>query len=127
MNFSRFFVDRPIFASVLSIIIFDASVCLLTWGSSSGAVLEAAARLSAAGRSIRVVVLRLLAPLRREALIAALDGAEQVLVIEQNDGAQLFRYLHSEQALPPEALSLARPGPLPLRPREIIDALPPES
>jgi 2-oxoglutarate ferredoxin oxidoreductase subunit alpha len=105
----------------------SGNICLLTWGSSSGAVLEAAARLSAAGRSIRVVVLRLLAPLRREALHEALDGAEQVLVIEQNDGAQLFRYLHSEQALPPEALSLARPGPLPLRPREIIDALSRES
>ncbi len=105
----------------------SGSTCLVTWGSSSGAVLEAAARLTAAGISIRVVVLRLLAPLRREAFLEALHGAEQVLVVEQNHGAQLFRYLHSEQALPPRALSLARPGPLPLRPREIIDALPPES
>ena len=105
----------------------NAAASSRTSTSSSGAVLEAAARLTDAGRSIRVVVLRLLAPLRREALLEALNGADQVLVVEQNHGAQLFRYLRSEQALPPQAISLARPGPLPLRPREIIDALPTES
>jgi 2-oxoglutarate ferredoxin oxidoreductase subunit alpha len=70
---------------------------------------------------VRVVTLRLLAPLRREALIAAI-GAAEVLVVEQNHSAQLFRYLHSERALPPAARSLARPGPLPLRPAEIVAA-----
>jgi len=33
-----------------------------------------------------------------------------------------LRYLHSERALPPAARSLARPGPLPLRPAEIVAA-----
>ena len=99
----------------------DGDLCLLTWGSSHGAVTEAAARLRAQSRPVRVVTLRLLAPLRHEALLAAIGGAE-VLVIEQNQGGQLFRYLHAERVLPAHARSLARPGPLPLRPAEIIAA-----
>jgi 2-oxoglutarate ferredoxin oxidoreductase subunit alpha len=94
---------------------------LITWGSSSGAVTEAAARLRGAGQAVRVIRLRLLAPLRRAPLIAAIDHAE-VIVVEQNHSAQLFRYLHAERALPPRARSLARPGPLPLRPAEIVAA-----
>lgn len=99
----------------------DGDLCLLTWGSCRGAVTEAAARLRAQARPVRVVVLRLLAPLRREALIAAI-GATDVLVVEQNHSAQLFRYLHSERALPADARSFARPGPLPVRPAEIVAA-----
>jgi 2-oxoglutarate ferredoxin oxidoreductase subunit alpha len=99
----------------------DGELCLLTWGSSRGAVTEAAARLRGEGQAVRVITLRLLAPLRRAALIAAIGDAE-VLVVEQNHGAQLFRYLHAERALPPRAGSLARPGPLPLRPAEIVAA-----
>jgi 2-oxoglutarate ferredoxin oxidoreductase subunit alpha len=44
------------------------------------------------------------------------------VVVEQNQGGQLFRYLHAERALPAWARSLARPGPLPLRPGEIVHA-----
>jgi 2-oxoglutarate ferredoxin oxidoreductase subunit alpha len=100
----------------------EGPTCLLTWGSSAGAVREAAQRLAAAGRPVRVVALRLLAPLRRNALAAVLEGASRILVIEQNQGAQLFHYLLGEQALPPHARPLARPGPLPLRPGAIVDA-----
>ena len=96
--------------------------CLLTWGSSAGAVLEAAERLSAAGLPTRAVVLRLIAPLPRRDLAQALAGCESILVVEQNQGGQLFHYLHAEQALPAWARSLARPGPLPLRPGEIVQA-----
>ena len=98
----------------------DGPLCLVTWGSSSGATREAALRLAAQGVHTRVVALRLLAPLQRDGLEKALAGAEQVWVVEQNDGGQLFRYLRSEAFLPVNALSLARPGPLPLRPGEIV-------
>ncbi|MBS1201578.1 MAG: hypothetical protein H6R22_87, partial [Chromatiaceae bacterium] len=43
--------------------------------------------------------------------------------VEQNQSGQLFHYLHGEQALPQSARSLARPGPLPLRPGEIVQAV----
>jgi 2-oxoglutarate ferredoxin oxidoreductase subunit alpha len=94
---------------------------VLTFGSGRGAVEEAAGRLRADGLNVRTIALRLLAPLQRAALVAAIGDA-RVLVVEQNHGAQLFHYLHSAQALPADARSLARPGPLPLRPGEIVDA-----
>ncbi|EIC21494.1 2-oxoacid:acceptor oxidoreductase subunit alpha [Thiorhodovibrio frisius] len=97
-------------------------LCLLTWGSSHGAVLEAAARLNASGRPTRVLGLRLIAPLQRAALHAATTGT-QVWVIELNQDGQLFHYLRSEAALPEGARSFARPGPLPLRPAEILTAI----
>ena len=101
----------------------SGACCLVTWGSAYGAVLEAAERLNAAGMPTRVIGIRLIAPLRRDHLLDALRGADHILVIEQNQGAQLFGYLLAQQALPANARSFARPGPLPLRPREIIDAL----
>ncbi len=97
--------------------------CIISWGSASGAAFEAAQRLTEAGRPARVVAMRLIAPLRRDELLQALDGAGRVLVVEQNQGAQLFHYLHSRQALPADARSYARPGPLPLRPRDIVAAI----
>ena len=101
----------------------DGDIALLTWGSSSGAVQEAAVRLDTAGFSVRVVALRLLMPLPRDALIKALAGCKRVWVIEQNHGGQLFYYLKSLGALPDGARSLAHPGPLPLRPGNIVAAL----
>ncbi len=96
-------------------------LCLLSFGALRGAVVEAAERLRADGWDVRSIALRLLAPLQCEALRAAI-GQALVLVVEQNHGAQLFHYLHAEQALPAAARSLARPGPLPLRPGEIVAA-----
>jgi 2-oxoglutarate ferredoxin oxidoreductase subunit alpha len=96
--------------------------CLLTWGSAAGAVFEAAERLTGAGIPTRAVALRLIAPLPQRDLAQALDGVSTILVVEQNQGGQLFHYLHAEQALPPWARSLARPGPLPLKPGEIVQA-----
>ncbi len=98
-------------------------IALITWGSATGAAHEAAERLTAAGRPARVIALRLIAPLRHAALAEALKGAEQILVVEQNQSAQLYHYLHAEQALPAGARSFARPGPLPLRPGEIVAAI----
>lgn len=98
-------------------------VCLITWGSAAGAVFEAAERLSAEGLGTRAVALRLIAPLRAVELAATLADAEHILVVEQNQQGQLFRYLLAEQSLPATARSLARPGPLPLRPGEICQAV----
>jgi pyruvate/2-oxoacid:ferredoxin oxidoreductase alpha subunit len=70
-----------------------------------------------------VVALRLLAPLRDDALRRAIADAETVLVVEQNQGGQCFRYLKSHDALPAHARFFGRPGPLTLRPGEIISAV----
>jgi 2-oxoglutarate ferredoxin oxidoreductase subunit alpha len=101
-------------------------LALITWGSSTGAVREAAARLTAHGSPARVIALRLLAPLPRDSLLQALEGATEIWVVELNHDGQLFHYLRAEDALPAPARTLARPGPLPLRPGEIVAALTPE-
>lgn len=94
--------------------------CIITWGSTAGAAGEAARRLDADGIPVKVIAIRLLSPLPRDAMAAELEGMEQVLVVEQNHGGQLFHYLHSLQLLPAAAGLMAKPGPLPLRPAEIV-------
>ena len=42
-----------------------------------------------------------------------------MLVVEQNHGAQLYRYLRAMVDLPGRPASFHRPGPLPLRPAEL--------
>jgi 2-oxoglutarate/2-oxoacid ferredoxin oxidoreductase subunit alpha len=101
----------------------EGNQCILTWGSSSGAVKETAQWLSAQGVQIKTISLRLLAPLQRDELKALLAGVEKILVVEQNHMGQLFHYLRAEGVLPASAVSLAQPGPLPLRPGRILRAL----
>ncbi|MGZ5251921.1 MAG: hypothetical protein ACXWIQ_16030, partial [Caldimonas sp.] len=47
----------------------------------------------------------------------------RVIVVEQNHGAQLFRWLRAMHDLPGRPASFHRPGPLPLRPAELMQAL----
>ena len=96
---------------------------MITFGSTTAAVREAVARVAADGVAVRLIALRLLAPAQPERLAAALDGVARVLVVEQNHGAQLYRYLRSMYDLPGSAASFHRPGPLPLRPGELAEAI----
>ncbi len=101
----------------------DGDCAVITFGSSTAAVREGVARAGAAGASLRLIALRLLAPAQPEKLAQALEGVERVLVVEQNHGAQLFRYLRSMYDLPGKPASYHRPGPLPLRPGELATAI----
>lgn len=101
----------------------EGDTCLVTWGSSTGAVKEATEWLLEQGKKVKVIAIRLLAPLQREQLVDALQGVGKVMVVEQNHSGQLFHYLKAESVLPSSAESLAQPGPLPLRPGRIIREL----
>jgi len=101
----------------------EGDLCLVTWGSTSGAVMEAAGRLEGQGVSVRVIALRLLSPLDPDRLRETIADATRTWIVEQNHGGQLFRYLRSLDALPAGTRSLARPGPLSLRPGEILSAV----
>ncbi|MEO8125374.1 MAG: 2-oxoacid:acceptor oxidoreductase subunit alpha [Burkholderiales bacterium] len=101
----------------------DAPLAVITFGSASGPVREAISRAAAQGVSVRLIVLRLLAPLREAAFAEVLRGVERVMVIEQNHGAQLLRYLRGTLDLPGRPASFHKPGPLPLRPAEVCAAL----
>lgn len=100
----------------------EGPLAVITFGSASGPVHEAARRASARGVPLKLVTLRLLAPLQPQVFARALAGVERVMVVEQNHGAQLLRYLRGLADLPRPA-SFHKPGPLPLRPAEICAAL----
>jgi 2-oxoglutarate ferredoxin oxidoreductase subunit alpha len=97
----------------------EGDTAILTFGSGIGAAQEAARRLATAGQPTRVIGLRVLSPLPKQALARALAGAKRVVVMEQNHGAQLYHHLLAHQAILPGSQSFARPGPLPFRPAEI--------
>jgi 2-oxoglutarate ferredoxin oxidoreductase subunit alpha len=97
----------------------DGETAIVAFGSTIGPARAPPRRLAAAGHPIRVIGLRVLAPLPLERLANALRGARRVIVVEQNHGAQLYHYLAGCKAIPAAAESVARPGPLPYRPLEI--------
>jgi 2-oxoglutarate ferredoxin oxidoreductase subunit alpha len=101
----------------------DGESAVLTFGSATAAVREAATRAAARGVKLRLIAIRLLAPARPEQLAEALKGVVRVLVVEQNHNAQFYRYLRSMYDLPGKPASFHRPGPLPLRPGELLDAI----
>jgi 2-oxoglutarate ferredoxin oxidoreductase subunit alpha len=98
----------------------EGDICLITWGSSSGVVNEAAKRLHADGLATRILAIRLISPLPEQLFQKALQGAERIAVIEQNRQGQLFHYLNSLKLLPDGARVFAQPGPLPIRPAEVV-------
>jgi len=46
-----------------------------------------------------------------------------VLVVEQSHSRQFYRYLRAYYDLPREVRIFNRPGPLPVRPAEILDRI----
>ena len=97
-----------------------AELVLITWGSTTDTVQQAATRLRQQGKSVKVVAIRLISPLQTDALKQAIAQALQVVVIELNQTGQLAHLLQSEQVLPHGTLVLCRTGPLFFRPGEIV-------
>jgi len=101
----------------------DGDAAVITFGSATAAAREAVARSAERGVDVRLIALRLISPSQPERMTKALEGVTRVLVIEQNHGAQLYRYLRSAFDLPGRPASFHRPGPLPLRPGELTEAI----
>lgn len=99
----------------------EGEVCLITWGSCSGVVKEAAQRLRADGMLVKTLAIRLLSPLPEQPFHIAIEQGKYLVVIEQNHQGQLFQYLNSLKLLPVGAHMLAHPGPLPIRVGEVVD------
>ncbi|OFX09368.1 MAG: 2-oxoglutarate synthase [Alphaproteobacteria bacterium RIFOXYD12_FULL_60_8] len=96
----------------------QGETAVITFGSTFGAAREALAR---TGGGFRHIGLRLLHPPQPAKMAAALAGVSRVLVVEQNHGGQLHKLLRAHHDLPGRVMSFCRPGPLPIRPREIED------
>jgi len=101
----------------------EATVAVVTWGSSTRPVREAIARLRREGLALRLIAVRLLWPLRPDAWADALAGVDRAVVVEHNHSGQFFGLLRSTCAPDAELISHAVPGPLPLRPGELADAI----
>ncbi|NKI34211.1 2-oxoacid:acceptor oxidoreductase subunit alpha [Wenzhouxiangella sp. XN79A] len=101
----------------------DGAAAVITWGSSTAAVREAVDRLRAAGCAVRCIALRLISPLPIDALRGALAGVERAVVVEHNHSGQLHRLLRANADWPCPLTAWHRPGPLPLRPGELVAAL----
>jgi 2-oxoglutarate ferredoxin oxidoreductase subunit alpha len=101
----------------------EGDAAVITFGSATGVAREAVARARAQGLPLRLIAMRLLAPALPERLTAALQGVSRVIVVEQNHGAQFYRYLRAHFETPGKLASYHRPGPLPLRPGELLQAL----
>jgi len=98
-------------------------IALLTWGSATGPAREAVRRARGAGRAVRLISLRLLLPAQPARLAAALVGVRRLLVVEQSHGRQFHKFLRANYDLPAEVAVISRPGPLPIRPADILACL----
>jgi 2-oxoglutarate ferredoxin oxidoreductase subunit alpha len=96
----------------------SGELAVVTFGSCTAPVREALSRLGP-DAGIRLVSLRLLAPLLCNPLRTALTGVRKVLVIEQNESGQLYSYLKGYACLPAMVDSLRRPGARQFNPGEV--------
>jgi 2-oxoglutarate ferredoxin oxidoreductase subunit alpha len=101
----------------------EGEIAVLTWGSTTGPVREAAARARARGVAVKAIALRLLAPAQPARLAALLAGVQRVLVVEQSHSQQFLGYLRAHYALPADMRILNQPGPLPIRPAAVLAQL----
>jgi 2-oxoglutarate ferredoxin oxidoreductase subunit alpha len=101
----------------------EGDTAILTWGSTCGPVSEALDRVRADGGDARLIKIRLLSPVQPERFAAALEGVKRVLIVEQTHSGQFYRYLRAHYDLPADVQVFAKPGPLPIRPAEIVDRL----
>lgn len=101
----------------------DGPLAIITWGSSLAPVAEAVEALTPEGIVVRVIAPRLLMPVQPERMARALEGVEVALVLEQCHGAQFFHYIRAFYAPECELHSVAHPGPLPIRPGDVISEI----
>jgi 2-oxoglutarate ferredoxin oxidoreductase subunit alpha len=101
----------------------QGTTAIITWGSTSGAVWEAAERLKSQGKKIKVIAIRLLLPASPAKLAAALKGVKRVLVVERSHSRQFHLYLRAHYDIAAQTRVFARPGPLLMTPGEIMQQI----
>lgn len=101
----------------------DGDLAVITWGSLTGAVREAIRRAAGDNIDVTLIAPRLLSPVLPNAFASALKGKSRALIVEQTHGGQFYRYLRAHYDLPSSVRVFNRPGPLPIKPGEIHDAI----
>ncbi len=100
----------------------EAGTILVGWGSTRGAVSEAAGALRAQGRSVAACHFRQPWPLRPDQFLSRLARAGQVVMVEGNATGQMARLIRSETGLHISRQVLRYDG-LPITPEFILRAL----
>lgn len=101
----------------------DAAIGVLAWGSSKGVVEETQRRLRNQGVEVAVMVPRRLSPLPTTEIQQFVDHLDSLLIVEMSHGAQFYRYLRSEVALPEKTSVTKRTGAAPFKVEEIMKAI----
>jgi 2-oxoglutarate ferredoxin oxidoreductase subunit alpha len=101
----------------------DAPIAVVSWGSVSGAVLEAVRAARAEGLRVKVMIPKLIFPIA-EAVYRDFFASVQVgLVVEQSHQGQLHRLLRMYVDMPAGVESFARSGSNPIVPTSILSRL----
>jgi 2-oxoglutarate ferredoxin oxidoreductase subunit alpha len=74
----------------------NPDLLLVTWGSSKGAVLEAASHLRSGGKKTATLYFPQVWPLVQEQFLSALQGARRVVSVEGNARGQLASLIRQE-------------------------------
>ncbi len=101
----------------------EGELAVLTWGSSAQPVREAIAMAREQGIAIKLVALRLISPAQPAGLADALAGVKRLMVVEQSHTGQFWRYLRAHYDFDAKTVPVRRPGPLPIRPGEILEII----
>jgi 2-oxoglutarate ferredoxin oxidoreductase subunit alpha len=101
----------------------EGDLAVVTWGSSTAAAREAVELARRGGRAVKLIALRLIMPCQPEAMRAALAGVAKVLVVEQTHSGQFMGFLRAHYDLPGQVRGFHHPGPLNIRPTEILNRI----
>ena len=100
----------------------EASLTLLAWGSTKGAILEALQKLEKAGIRARFLQLRVLWPFPAEEIAPYLETAQPLVTVELNQTGQMAQLLRQETGRRPDHQILKYTG-RPFSARELVEAL----
>jgi 2-oxoglutarate/2-oxoacid ferredoxin oxidoreductase subunit alpha len=101
----------------------NAPLALVSWGSTSGIVLEALELALQSGLQVKALIPRLLFPVAEEVYRDFLASVKRGLVVEQSHQGQLYRLIRMYVDVPPGLKSFAKSGSNPFSPAEIVERL----
>jgi 2-oxoglutarate ferredoxin oxidoreductase subunit alpha len=100
----------------------EADVTLVGWGSTWGAIVEAAERLREEGTSVNHLQIKYLVPLHVDEISKILGGSKQIIIIENNQSGQFARHLRAETGIEANGHIRKYDGE-PFEPKHIVDSV----
>ena len=100
----------------------DADVTLVGWGSTYGTIKEALALLEVQGIKCNQLSIKWIVPFHADAITDILSKAKKVIVVENNESGQFYRYMRSETGLSVDGHIRKYDGE-PFAPHHIVDGV----